>query len=378
MKVVVCGTKFGQVYLEAFRGATGPYELAGVVGSGSGRSRACAEHYGVPLYTRVQDVPGEVEAACVVVGSGLLGGPGAQLAKEFMDRGIHVLQEHPLHHDELADCLRHAHRSGVQYRLNSFYPHLAPVRRFLAAARELLRLRPVLYVDAACGFQVAYALFDIVGRSLGGLRSWALSEHPQLPSVVRRMTALEVPFRSVDAVLGGVPATVRIQNQMDPSDPDNYAHLLHRVTLGTEAGSLTLVATHGPVVWSPRPDFPHDVRDPSAAPHFAVGKEPDPHLTVGSGRIIGPAGTPGYHEIFHSVWPAGVRTALDELRAAVRAGEDPRRAGQYALALCRLWQEVTERLGPPELIRAERPRPLGPDEIALLEKAAGAPEAGAR
>ncbi|GAB3934995.1 hypothetical protein GCM10027614_09000 [Micromonospora vulcania] len=260
-RVLVAGTKFGQVYLQAFRQPDFPFELAGILAGGSARSVACARHYDVPLWTDVAQVPDDVTLACVVIRGGLLGGPGGEVARALMERGLHVLQEHPLHHDELVECLRTAGRAGVVYHLNSFYVHTAPVRRFLAAARALLARQPARYVDAACGFQVAYALLDILGQALGGVRPWGLAPPVELPEQVRRLSRVDVPFRSIDGVLAGVPLTLRVQNQMDPADPDNYAHLLHRVTIGTEAGNLTLVGTHGPTVWSPRPDFPQQVQD---------------------------------------------------------------------------------------------------------------------
>lgn len=367
MKVVVCGAKFGQVYLEALAGSR--FELAGVLARGSARSAAAAAHYGVPLFTSPVQVPDDVELACVVVRGGLLGGPGAALAGELLGRGLHVLQEHPLHHDELAGCLRTASRNGVVYRLNSFYAHQPPVRRFLGAARHLLARQRPRYVDAACGFQVAYALLDILGQALGGVRPWAFADPTPMPAGVRAMTELDMPFRSLDGVLAGVPLTLRVQNQMDPADPDNYAHLLHRITIGTEAGSLTLVGTHGPVVWSPRPDFPREIQSTDASPHFAGDGVVEDHLDVPSGRVLGPANAPGYREVFGSVWPHGVRNALGELAAAASAGDRSTRHGQYHLTLCRLWQDITARLGPPELLDTEPPHPFGPGDVAELELA---------
>jgi thiazolinyl imide reductase len=399
MKVIVCGTRFGQVYLEAFRNEAfrdeafrneafrneafrneafrneafrdpaSPYELAGILATGSQRSQACARRYGAPLYTAPDQLPADVDIACVVIRGGLLGGRGSQLAQELMARGIHVLQEHPLHHDELAECLRVARRHRVVYHLNAFYPHQVPVRRFVAAARVLLARRPARYVDAACGFQLAYSLLDILGEALGGVRPYAFGSPPAaLSAEVAGATALDVPFRSVAGVLAGVPLTLRVQNQMDPADPDNYAHLMHRISIGTEAGNLTLVGTHGPVVWTARPDFPRAVADPSAAPHFdalRAGSAPPDSATV-----LGPAGAPSFDELFATVWPAGVVHALDTLRHAIETGADPLRRGQYHLTLCRLWQDLTLRLGPPDLVSAQPPRMLTGDELAELSAAA--------
>jgi thiazolinyl imide reductase len=372
LRVLVCGTRFGQVYLEAFRDPDLPFTLAGILATGSERSRACAQRYGAPLYTDPDQLPDDIDMACVVIRGGLLGGQGSALAQALMGRGIHVLQEHPLHHDELAECLRQARRNRVTYQLNSFYVNVAPVRRFLAAAGELLARQPALYVDAACGFQMAYSLLDILGRALGGIGPWALGDvaAPAGGGAADR----DVPFRSVDAVLAGVPATLRVQNQMDPADPDNYAHLMHRVTIGVEAGSLTLVGTHGPTVWTARPEFPREVGGPAARPHFeepAGGDRPAP-----SASVLGPAEVPDYGEVFAKIWPAGVGRALGAMREAIESGADPLRQGQYHLSLCRVWQDLARRLGPPELLATEPPRMLTAD--ALDAVAAAAEKAGAQ
>jgi thiazolinyl imide reductase len=366
---VVAGTKFGQVYLEAFRQPGFGFELAGILSQGSARSRMCAAHYGTALFTDVAEIPDDVQMACVVIRGGLLGGPGADVARALMVRGIHVLQEHPLHHDELAECLRAASRAGVIYHLNSFYVHTAPVRYFLAAAAALLRRQPPRYLDAACGFQVAYALLDIIGQTLGGVRPWAFGAAAAPEPELATLTTMDIPFRSLQGVIAGVPVTLRIQNQMDPADPDNYAHLLHRVTLGTEGGNLTLVGTHGPVVWSPRPDFPRQVQDATiGTPHYA-SRSGDDHLNVPSGAVLGVEPAPSYNQIFNTVWPAGVGHALTNLYTAIQAGEKPGRRGQYHLTLCQLWQDITVRLGPPELVRSQPPDPLRPSDVAALAAA---------
>lgn len=365
-KVVVVGTRFGQVYLEAFRNPDLPFELAGILAAGSERSQACAQRYQAPLFTSPDQIPDDVELAAVVIRGGLLGGRGSTLAQTLMARGLHVLQEHPLHHDELAQNLKAARKHKVVYQLNPFYTHVAPVRRFVAAARELLSRQKPLYIDAACGFQLAYSMLDIIGSALGGVRPWHFGELPQLDAEVRAGTRLDIPFRSLDGVLAGVPITLRVQNQMDPADPDNYAHLMHRISIGTESGNLTMVSTHGPTVWAARPDFPREVADPGADPHYASMVD---DADAPSGTVLGPSDVPSYRHIFRSEWPAGIAHALGELHQAARAGEDPLRKGAYHLSLCRLWQDLTLRLGPPELLTSQPPQPLSSDDLKAIAAA---------
>jgi thiazolinyl imide reductase len=363
---VVVGARFGQVYLEAFRDPELPFELAGILAGGSDRSRACARRYDVPVFTHPDQLPDDIELAAVVIRGGLLGGRGSVIARQLMARGIHVLQEHPLHHDELAQNLKAARQHKVVYQLNPFYTHIAPVRRFVAAAQELLRRQKPLYVDAACGFQLAYSLLDILGSALGGVRPWYFGELPPLADQVRDGTSLDIPFRSLDGLLAGVPITLRVQNQLDPADPDNYAHLMHRISIGTEAGNLTLVSTHGPTVWAARPDFPREVADPGADPHYASMVE---DADAPSAMVLGPSEVPPYRRIFRTEWPAGVAHALGELHQAAREGQDPLRRGQYHLSLCRLWQDLTLRLGPPELLSSAPPRALTGDDLKAIAAA---------
>ncbi|MFI6503348.1 Gfo/Idh/MocA family oxidoreductase [Nonomuraea typhae] len=342
-RVVVCGTTFGQVYLDALR--EGPFELAGILAKGSARSAACAREHGVPLLTDPARVPEVADAACVVVRAGVVGGEGSEVAAALLEHGVHVLQEHPVHPDELAAVLRTARAAGTVHHLNTLYVHLDPVRRFIAAARRLRALQQPLYVDAACSVHVAYALLDILAQALGPLRPWTLTAAPS-----------RAPFTTVTGALGGVPLTLRVQNQIAPNDPDAHLHLLHRITIGAEGGNLTLVNTHGPIIWSPRM---YVGREPDG--RFAAG---DPCLALPSATTLGPAEAPSFRDVVTRLWPDGVRRALTALHETVTSGADPLSQGQYHLGLGRLWLDLTRTIGRPDLLTQEPPRPLAAEEIA--------------
>jgi pyochelin biosynthetic protein PchG len=340
-RVVVCGTGFGRVYLAALRLPRMPFELAGIVARGSARSRACAAHYGVPLYSDVDDLPSTVDIAAVVVGAAINGGPGAELAHRLMARGIHVLQEHPLHHSELAGCLRQARRHRVAYLLNTHYVYLDPVRRFVDAARRLVGAQPALFVDALSSFQVLYTLFDILGQALGGVRPWSFAAAPTGSGFLR----------TIDGSFAGVPVSLRVQNQLDPVDRDNGGHLAHRITLGTEGGNLLLANTHGPVLWNPRLHMPADYRDV-----VSVSASTSDDLDLPSATVLGPPDAPPYRRAIGEDWPRATARALLELREMILTGADPLPRGQHHLALCQVTADATARLGPPELCRTALPR----------------------
>lgn len=363
LRTVVCGTVFGHFYLEALRVPPPGFTLAGVLAGGGARSRARAAALAVPYHTRVADLPGDVDAACVVVRSAAAGGPGGELAGALLARGVHVLQEQPAHPGEVAACLRTARTHGVRYHVNSFYAHVEPVRRFLDAARALRALGPFRHADGVCSAQVLFPLLDILGRALGGFGPWALTDPVPLEQI--RAAGAPVPFRLLHGTLAGVPLTLRVQNEIDPGDPDNHGHLLHRVTLGGDAGTLTLADTHGPVLWSPRLHVERD-RDGLPVLDGPPAAGPGGPLDQPTTTVLGGPPPRTFRRTYAELWPDAVRHALGGLRAAVGepgGGQGPYQ-GQYALTLSRVWQEVTGRLGRPELISGTRPPLVRPDRLA--------------
>lgn len=350
LRVLVCGTTFGRLYLRGLALLPDAFELVGILARGSAHSVEIARAHGVPLYTDVAQLPTSgIDVACVVVRSGVVGGIGADLALALLEKGIHVLQEHPVHHDELTECLRMARRVGCLYRLNSFYPDVAPVARFIQLARQVLTVRNAVYLDAACSIHVLYPLVDILGQAMGGLRPWSFP-----PSVDRDETA---PFIALNGTLAGIPLSLRVQNQIDPIDPDNHTHLLHRIVLGTDGGTLTLTDTHGLVLWSPR----LYVGRTEGGVLDMFGSEGD--MALPSTSIAGTADAPTFNAIFTDLWPLSIARALERFHTAVLGGGDDVRISQYHLATCRVWQDLGKTLGPAGLISHPVPRPLAFSEI---------------
>lgn len=351
MRVVVCGTGFGRVHMQAVLSAP-DLELAGVLSRGSEASRRVAEEHGVPCWTSVSELPDDVDLACVAVPSGTGAGDGADLARQLMTRGIHVLQEHPLHPNEIADCLRAARKHGVQYRVNTLYPHVGAVRDLLVAAERLRARHRPLFLDAACGVQVLYSLLDVLARAAGKVRPSAVGDPHPIPAEVTALATTPAPWSSLQGVLGGVPLTLRVQNELKAADPDNHALLLHRVSIGFDSGVLSLADTHGPVLWSPRL---HSTRDKDG--RLVLDGSADERLRQRSTDPVGTDPIPSFAEVFSQTWPDAVGLALAELCRDVAEpdGAAATQAAQWALSIATLWQEVSGRLGPVRLVDPPEP-----------------------
>ncbi|MEW9516091.1 Gfo/Idh/MocA family oxidoreductase [Streptomyces tubercidicus] len=349
LRVVVAGTAFGRVYLDAVRSDPEAFTLTGILAKGGDYSRQLAGKAEVPLYTDAAQVPDDTDAVCVVVRSGATGGPGSDIARAVLRRGMHVLQEHPVHAGELTDNLRAARDGDAAYAVGTLYPDLAPVRAFLAAAAVLRSRGPVRFIDAACNSQVAYPLLDLLGRAAGTLRPWAFRAQPAPDGELAGLAGTAQPFRTLHAVVGGTPVTLRVQNEVHPDDPDNHSHLLHRIALGTDAGVLTLADTHGPVLWNPRLHSPRD----TTGRLVMAGPGTERLATPSTVELYQAAAS--YHHVFAHLWPQAVLAALYRLRDAAADSALRPSAGQWALSVSRCWADLSAQLGLPELIGPPEP-----------------------
>ena len=359
LRTVVAGTNFGRFYVDAVR-AHPAFTLVGVLSQGGARSRELAERLGVPCHVGVDEVPDTVDAACVVVPSAVMGGAGTELGQALLRRGVHVLQEHPLHPDELADSLRLARSVGRQFRVNTHYPHVASVRRFLRAAAGLRARQRVLFVDAASPVHVLAPLVDILGRALGGLRPWRLGDPAPVPEEVVAAADGRAPLRLLHGTVAGAPLTLRVQNQLHPGDRDNHALFWHRVSIGTEGGVLTLADTHGPVLWHPRL---HSPREEGHRLVLEAGPGAEQLALPVSEPLDDAAPPPRFDEVFSTWWPEAFGIALTDFAEAIGAGRDQLRAAGHDLAVFGLWRDLMARLGPPELIRPGAPTPLAAGDL---------------
>lgn len=339
LRVVVCGTDFGRTYLSAVR-RSDDFELVGILARGSARSRGCATHYGVPLFTEPDELPPAVDAACVVVGAAINGGAGGHIARALMDRGVHVLQEHPLDPAELAQCLRAARRNRLVYQVSCHYADLPAVSSFLEAGRRLLQVQRPRFVDAHGSFALLYPLVDVMAKLLGRIRAFDFSAPAAGPPVLRSLTG----------VLGGVPVALRVQQQMDPVNSDNGGHVLQRVTLCTDGGNLQLSGPAGPVVWSSRFHRPDDYADV-----ITVDDSADESLDLPAFRVLQPSFAVTHRHVIGGQWPDAVGAALDRFRSAIHRGQATPSEGQYHLGLAEVTRQIVAALGPVELVPTDPP-----------------------
>ena len=359
-RVVLCGANFGRFYAQAVA-AHPRLELSHVLSRGSEASRSLAAAHGATVATDIAQVSG-ADLAIVAVGSTISGGQGSVLASALLERGVPVLQEHPVHPSELADLMKTARHAGVLHQLAVQYRYMDPVPAFLDAAARIRARQQAVHATLATPVHLLLPALEILAAGIGALRPHRIGDIAS-----SRLSPAPV-LDTVDMVIGGVPVTLQVQNQLSPADRDNHALLWPRMAIGFPAGTLTLADLHGPVQWAPRWHFARDGGD-RLEPREGYT---DPHQPT----VVELDGTaaPSFAEVFTDRWPQALSRVLDGFLADVESGRDALKSGAAMLSVTRLWHTVSEALGPPEAVDPSAPELL-PLDLVIGSDPAGAPPA---
>lgn len=332
-KVIVCGTSFGQFYIEAIKKCSEKFVLAGILAKGSERSKICASFYEVPLYSSIDELPSDIDVACVVLRSGVMGGVGTDLSKDLLNNGINVIQEQPVHQRDVIECLKLARQKNLVYTVGNLYMHLPAIKCFLESSKNVFKEQNPLYVDASFATQVSYPMIQILVKLLSENR-------PVVIENVNRISAFSV----ITGKMGKTPFIFKVHNEINPNDPDNYLHFLHRMTVGTKGGSLILEDTNGSVLWMSRLNVPTKI-DVLRKIEIDCPK----NLNDDSITWLLYSEERKTKDIFLKDW---VEAVILDIKFFVNMIEDKKlfvTNSQEIITVSGLWHEVTKAIGYPEL-----------------------------
>ena len=334
LKGIVCGVRFGQFYIEAIK-KSAKLDLVGILSKGSDKSNKCAEKYHTKIYTKLEELPPDIDIACVVVRSGVLGGEGTALAIGLMSKGIHVVLEQPVHQKDLALCYKTAKQNNVFFVLGDLYPELPSVKKFIALSQGIIEHQTPLYINIDLATQVSFPLVHILTKILSSLR----------PSEIQQTIKEDTPFQVISLKIAGIPVVIRAHNQVDLEVSDSYLHLFHSITLGVGGGRLSLIDTHGPVTWQPRlvsPDYDFIPAD--------LKQNPTERILEESNLIIGQPKYPNYQEILTQLWPDAILQDIERIIGLINGSISENQMakwGQQELLFAQLWHEISNALGYP-------------------------------
>ena len=327
-RAVVVGGGFGAHYARALARQDSPVRLVGVMGRGGARSRALSEELAVALLSEPD--PAEADLAVVAVSSDMIGGPGTDLARGLLDRGIRVIQEHPVDGRIVAELTRAARDGGSVYLPTGFYEHLDSSREFVRVCTRLRADGRLVHVEARTSVQLLERCLLILAEAVGAAPTGA-------PSVA----ATSSPERVlVSGLWGPTPIDLMVHNRWDPEDPDNHCQPDLHVVVTTLDGELRWDHVHGPLHWLPRM-------------HLSSGRLHDPDSPMCS--ALGPDEPIRAREVLGRLWPAAVHRAVNRL---VQAPAGRPLVDQRTLQTLAWWARLRSAMPLPTPIASADPEPL--------------------
>lgn len=331
-KLAVCGTGFGSFYAEAASRKSPEIELSGIIAKGSQRSVKCASHYKIPLYKSTDEVPDDVDIVCVAVRTGSLGGSGTDISLALLERGISVILEQPVHHDELKQSFKAAVRSGACFMTGNLYVNMPEVKRMLNVV-NFLRTQgaEIEYISAGSCVQAFYPFAEIVNRII-----------PGETLILEDISSQHGGFKQAYGKLGSVPLTFEYGNEMDPDDPDNHMQLLHKFSIYYSSGRLELGDTRGPLLWYPRLNMPWSVLSGDGFPE----KYPD-HMLEKSVQVLTPGSSLArpYYKFVEDSWVNCIGEDIDKMVRMLGDRKHFMIKAQQEQKDSKLWNVLTAKLG---------------------------------
>ncbi|MDA0119662.1 Gfo/Idh/MocA family oxidoreductase [Vibrio sp. T11.5] len=336
-KIIIVGAKFGELYLNAFIDPPEHLQLAGLLSTGSPRSKNLAKAFGVPLYTNVSDLPQDIDIACVVVRASVIGGTGNLIVEELLERGIHVIQEHPVSINEMTRHQRQAAQHQAHYCVNAFYAASDAGQAWLTSTNHIVQRtgQKPSYGNITTSRQLLYSTLDWL------LQSFGTQAEPLTPELLNKQPQFDViNLRSQSGHY-----LLQLQNYLDPSDPDMHSLAMHRMMLGWDNGYLSLTDSYGPITWTPVLHADNHQSDHLSLYQRAGTPEGD-YLQAPVTQVLYQENASRL-ETFETLGPKGVANTLSMFARLIDGEQDIAPLGvAHQRNVARLWEEILTLCGP--------------------------------
>ncbi|HRU97883.1 MAG TPA: Gfo/Idh/MocA family oxidoreductase [Ruminococcus sp.] len=349
LKAVVCGASFGQFYMEALSRMSDRIELVGLVARGSEKSIRCAEIYGVSLFTSKDQIPDDIDIAFVILRSAVLGGAANEYTDFFLDRGVHVLQEFPVHPDDVRNNFKKARKNKVCYHVGDFYLHLPQIRKFTEYVKKLNEICPPSHIQMSLAAAVSMPALMMLRDMLPS------ANRPELKCVSDN----ETPFQVILGNIDGVPVTAEIHNEVNTDDPDSAMYLLQAFNVIYETGRLSLQDPLGDIFW-----YPKVKSSVSRYRNGAAAREPDKDSRAKDGAVsLSSYETQLSEKGVNEIWVQAIISDIEEMLEGITDNKAYMIYSQKIMTGAAQWENFNKLLGFPKRINGAKASPEQKDML---------------
>lgn len=337
--VLVCGSGFGKIYVDAINNMDEFY-LSGILGNGGERSKLISKDLNVSYFTDPEDPNINADLACVIIPNSGAGGTGYKVAKKLLKKGISTLLEHPAHESEIVECMKNS--GDTKFMLNPFYRYTKPFKKFLEIANFIKKYSELLNASLECSINVLYDGIDMLGCCIDSIAYWELGNVSEVPRSVKNKVGGKGNV-VLNANVGGLPVSFRINREIDKYNPDHPMHLYHKIELTFSSGRLCLVNTNGPIVWIPFLEIPRDINN-----FLFSNGDKNLEMRIPSAVTVDFNNAPSIEETFNDIWIDAVQTSLKTLDSQTK--NDKLVQAQFQVLVSRLWSDISSIIGYTDLL----------------------------
>lgn len=334
LKTIICGVRFGQFYIEALKKYSDEFEIVGIMSTGSSKSVKYAEKHGIKVFTSYEEIPEDIDLACVIIRSGVLGGDGTEITCNLLKKGINVIQEQPIHTKDLLACLKIAKQHNAFYKIADFYLDLPFIKNFISCVSEVLQKKDCTYIEMTCANQVSYTMIDILIEIFGNSKKLSIYQSETKCG----------PYGLVMGTVGEIPILFKVYNMIEANDPDGGIYELHKIKMEFNDGTISLEDTHGPIIWKPKFCVIHD--------YFIEKKnkiEKQTLLRESSLTLFQSDKLSDFESILSCEWPKAIGKMLCKFKKDIINKNNLMSAQKQILGVS-CWNSITDVLGHPNFL----------------------------
>lgn len=345
LKAIVCGTNFGEFYLKALKSAESDFQIAGIIGRGSQRSKTLSKKYNVPLYFNVEELPSDIDLACVIVRSEGTGGDGTELCIDLLNKGINVIQEQPVYQEHLYKCYKLAREKNLIYLTANLYSNLSNMQSFAVYAKKLNIYSKLEYISVSFSTQLSYVALDLLAIS-GILGDLELDNN-----IIKGLGPFDILYGNI----GKLPILIEFNNQLNPKTPDYNMQLMYSFKLYYEDGVLSLNDAYGDVAWRPRTYLK------GAKDDLNIGKE-------SIYKVLNSLKETSTSKFFQTYWIDSITAELIKMKKYMNSGKLDIRRVNRELSTSKKWEILQKKAGYAKFMETSKEKLLLLSDIKIFDE----------
>lgn len=351
-KCIVCGSRFGQFYIEALKRIPN-INLHGLLATGSERSIDCANHYQIQLYNDVDELPDDIDLACIAIKSEVQGGKGNLIAESLLKRGIDVIFEQPLSEKEYISLFKLAKKEKRYFTVCNLYSQLPSVQNFIQNFKFIKKEQSIKYINVEFATQLSYPVAQLLSLLIPEIKNIEFSDSKKGDG----------PFQFLSTAINETQLNLIAYNEAVENEIDNFMRLLFSIKIGFEGGELNLLDPQGDVFWKEYIKFPNRYRIPSSFLY-----DPPKGMTRKYIKLLYDNSDLTQQSMFTELWP---KTISKEIFLYLERNQHDKNAfnslAQNHINSSIIWYKLMQSLGYPTFVAKDRYTLYDVDQLVLYE-----------